>query len=361
MGKRGTYLNTGLPGTGISCRKRIDAPRGARIPTQGNTPQKYTVTAKVSVSPDGTLLITDESGNALPPSVIKQLKAEQAEDIEALLSEAAGRLNDSLDQCLGVHLRTPSPSDSPKPPEPFHLEAPVRPIKQVPSLLDKLLLRSVKMEQKAAAAEATYQQDLDAWNATRDAHEKERADIENTFRLAAKGFSAQMESALDYVLSTIQWPRSTTVEYAFTQDLTGVAIDVDLPDEDETPRTTAEVKGNGKLTLKTRSDAQCRRDFVTLCFGSLFRVVGEVFTLLPGIEKCLVSGYIQRPNAATGGIDDDYIISVVITRAEWNALDFSRLEHIDPAATFRSCGARVILDRSSRFKAIGPYEFADIT
>ncbi len=86
--------------------------------------------------------------------------------------------------------------------------------------------------------------------------------------------------------------------------------------------------------MKKRSDAQCRRDFVALAFASLFRVAGEVFAALPAIERVLVSGYIQRIDQATGHPYDEYVISAIIDRAQWQRIDFERLHAVDPAATF---------------------------
>ncbi len=112
--------------------------------------------------------------------------------------------------------------------------------------------------------------------------------------------------------------------------------------------------------MKKRSDAQCRRDFVALAFASLFRVAGEVFAALPAIERVLVSGYIQRIDQATGHPYDEYVISAIIDRAQWQRIDFERLHAVDPAATFATFDARFGLDRSSRFKPIQPYDIEDL-
>jgi hypothetical protein len=207
---------------------------------------------------------------------------------------------------------------------------------------------------------ARHDLELAAWQAERDAHEKERAEVDKAFRLAAKGYSAHMEAALDFVLSGIAWPKQTQVAYLFSHDNSGIAVDIDLPDEDETPRISAEVRTTGKLAMKKRSDAQCRRDFVALAFASLFRVAGEVFAALPDIEQVLVSGYIQRIDQATGHPYDEYVISTIIDRAQWQRIDFERLHAVDPAATFATFDARFGLDRSSRFKPIQPYHIEDL-
>ena len=357
MGRNGTFLNAGLPGTGLSYRQRLGgSQRALRAPAFD--PAEFSGSIKIKVDNDGTVLITDTDDNDLPPPVVKRAKAEQFEAIQELLEKAAEKINYDLEACLSVHMSTPRPGSSPLIPPAFEMDPPAQPLLQVPGLLDRMLLRSGKMESERQSAEDRYQQDLAEWTAAKDVHELERAEIQKAFRLAAKGYSAQMERALDYVLSGIAWPKETLVAYEFSHDVTGVALDVDLPDESDIPRRTAEAKGNGKLTFKSRSDAQVRRDFVGLCYGSLFRVVGEVFALLPAIDKCLVSGYVQRPDPATGRKDEPYIISVLLSRNQWDALDFDKLDEIDPASMLNGCGARADLDRSARFKEIEPFDMS---
>ena len=358
MGKRGTYINAGLPGTGLSYRERLDRSGQRRAPGPSGEKAAYSGPIKVKVDDDGSLIITDLEDNLLPPEIVKRVKVEKCEEIQALLEKAAAKINEGLEECLSVHMMTPRPGSLPALPPAFNLEEPRRPSIDAPGLLDKMLLRSARMERETQALEAQYQQDLAEWNSTRDAHEKARAEIEKAIRLAAKGYSAQMERALDYVLSGIAWPKETLLEYEFSHDVTGIALDIDLPEEGDVPNRTAEAKGNGKLSFKTRSEAQTRKDFVSLCYGTVFRVVGEVFALLPGIQQCLASGYIQRTNPATGLIEDQYVISALISRDQWETLDFNRLEAIDPGATLTAFGAVVSLDRASRFREITPMDLA---
>ncbi|HFL7940484.1 DUF4236 domain-containing protein (plasmid) [Pseudomonas fulva] len=354
LGRNGTYLNAGLPGTGLSYRQRLDGGRQSPA-ANSNASADYSGPIRISVQEDGTLSIVDDTGSPPPAAVVRRVKSEQAAEIEALLNKAAEKLNQDLADCLGVHVGTPRPGSLPALPPPFSMPIPTAPASVEPGLIDRLF-RSGKLEADRLTNEQIYQQDLSEWEAARDAHDKERSEAEKTFRLAAKGFSAHMEKALDYVLSGIAWPKETNVAYQFTYDAAGIALDVDLPDEGDTPRRTAEAKGNGKLTFKTRSDAQVRRDFVGLCYGSLFRVVGEVFALLPAINRCLVSGYVQRNDPATGRLEEPYILSVVVRREDWDLLDFGRIEHIDPVGALNSWGARVDLERTARFREIQPFD-----
>ncbi|MBG5276271.1 DUF4236 domain-containing protein [Pseudomonas aeruginosa] len=360
MGKRGTYLNAGLPGTGLAYRERLDRSGTRNAPNPAADSAGYSGPIKVKVDDDGSLIITDLEDAPLPPAIVKRVKVEKSDEIQALLEKAAAKINQALNECLSAHMMTPRPGSLPALPPAFDLDEPRRPSTDAPGLLDKMLLRSSRMEKEAQELEAQYQQDLVEWNAARDAHEKARSDIDKAIRLAAKGYSAQMERALDYVLSGIAWPKETLLEYEFSHDVSGIALDIDLPDEGDVPNRTAEARGNGKLTFKTRSEAQTRKDFVSLCYGTVFRVAGEVFALLPGIQKCLASGYIQRTDLATGSIGDQYVISALISRDQWETLDFSRLEAIDPGATLKAFGAVVSVDRTSRFREITPMDLATL-
>ncbi|HCF4733090.1 TPA: DUF4236 domain-containing protein, partial [Pseudomonas aeruginosa] len=229
MGKRGTYINAGLPGTGLSYRERLDRSGQRRAPGPSGEKAAYSGPIKVKVDDDGSLIITDLEDNLLPPEIVKRVKVEKCEEIQALLEKAAAKINEGLEECLSVHMMTPRPGSLPALPPAFNLEEPRRPSIDAPGLLDKMLLRSARMERETQALEAQYQQDLAEWNSTRDAHEKARAEIEKAIRLAAKGYSAQMERALDYVLSGIAWPKETLLEYEFSHDVTGIALDIDLP------------------------------------------------------------------------------------------------------------------------------------
>lgn len=55
------------------------------------------------------------------------------------------------------------------------------------------------------------------------------------FDLPQRDTALQMERALDYVLSGIAWPKETLLEYEFSHDVSGIALDIDLPDEGMCP------------------------------------------------------------------------------------------------------------------------------
>lgn len=139
------------------------------------------------------------------------------------------------------------------------------------------------------ALEAQYQQDLAEWNSTRDAHEKARAEIEKAIRLAARDIALKWSARW-----TMCFPaspgRKKHLEYEFSHDVTGIALDIDLPEEGDVPNRTAEAKGNGKLSFKTRSEAQTRKDFVSLCYGTVFVWLGRYLPCSQASNSALLPG-----------------------------------------------------------------------
>ncbi len=356
MGKRGTYLNAGLPGTGLSYRERLDRP--SRRSTAQPTPEApgYDGPIKVKVDDDGSLIITDLDDNALPAAIVKRVKQEKAEDIQDLLEAAAAKVNQALEECLGVHMDTPHPGSLPALPPPFAQEEPRRPVADSPGLLDKMLLRGPRWNGKPKSARpSTSRISLNGSLPVTLTNKPERISRRQsawqqkgsapTWSVLSTTCSLELPGRKRPWSSTSSLTTSPALRWTWTS-----------PTKAMCPAGQQRGKGNGKLTFKNRSEAQTRRDYVTLCYGTIFRVVGEVFALLPGIQNCLVSGYIQRTSAATGRVEDQYVISALVSREQWETIDHSRLAIVDPGAALKSFGAVVKLDRSSRFTEIEPLD-----
>jgi len=354
FGKNGTYLNAGIPGSGLSVRERLDTPKSKA--GEAVKPQWFDISVRMRVNEEGQLLVLDEHGRPLPPRIDKKVRQQAAAEIAQLLQRTANGLNETFNACQNIHLATPAPDHIPELPPPFALEAPPRPMLKRPGLLDVLLLRRGKLLEQAKAQKVQYQKELTQWQAARDAHEQYRSGIATALRLVEKGgYPVAIEQVLDHALSSIEWPRETLVDYALVPTCKAVVLEVALPDEDGLPQRFSEVRSGQRIAWKVQTPAQARRDFVAYCHGALFRLLGEVFAWLPSIEQILISGYIQRTSTANGKRGDLYILSLLVTRRRWQQIDFSQLPQIDPQAALRELGARVQFDRSGNFKPIEPY------
>lgn len=313
----------------------------------------------VTLSDDGELSFRDETGAPVPPAIVKQFKAENRDAIQGMLEAAAVRMNEDLEACLNIHMGTPAPGSVVPAPAAFDESSkPVEPPHQKIGFFDRLFGKTAAIEERNRQISQGYQENLSEWYQEQRTHETRRAQIVDAMKRLPQNDVPAMEVVAEYLLDRITWPRVTNIGFGISACGRVVGIDLDLPDEDEIPATSA-VAGKDRLNFKKRSEAQSRRDFVFLAYASAFRVAGELFAGLPTIDKVVISSYVQRKCTGTAQIRDEYVMSTIIDRAGWGQINFSQLSDIDPASTIGMFPLRVKLDRSSRLQEITPFEMSD--
>ncbi|MCB1778757.1 MAG: DUF4236 domain-containing protein [Candidatus Competibacteraceae bacterium] len=301
--KRGTRLTLGIPGTGLSYQTNLsNSSRSAvrstsssaspgRHPSPGNSNRSSThststsrsrdtlppvreVQATVSLDRDNRLVFKDrDSFQPLPLSSIAKARSQHAVAIRQLLEQATERYNQPLRELVNIHALTPHP-DHPSP------------IELTPQ---QITLR--------CGADQGIIVDMEAWFADR--------------------------------VSTLEWPRETLVDFAIAPDGTALALDVDLPEIEDLPVNQAK-PGTDGLIMQPLSESRQRQHYATHIHGILFRLIGEGFAALQRVAQITASGYSQRLSKATGHIEDQYLLSVRVTREGWQRLNFSDLAQIDP-------------------------------
>lgn len=156
-------------------------------------------------------------------------------------------------------------------------------------------------------------------------------------------------------MDEINWSKETIITYDFSRN-DKICLDIDLPEIEDMPTRKAQISKVGfKLHIKQRSEKETKITYYKCINSTIFRVIGEVFASLKNIQEVEISGYTQRINASDGNLNDDYIISVSVTRDDWNKLNFLNIEHIDPCIALEEFNLRRNVDRSYRFKTITPY------
>ncbi len=357
VGRSGVYGNLGIPGTGLSYRTKLSGGSAQQRSTSRQATQPVQVI--VTLSDDGELSFRDETGAPVPPAIVKQFKAENRDAIQGMLEAAAVRMNEDLEACLNIHMGTPAPGSVVPAPAAFDESSkPVEPPHQKIGFFDRLFGKAAAIEERNRQIAQGYQENLSEWYQEQRTHETRRAQIVDAMKRLPQNDVPAMEVVAEYLLDRITWPRVTNIGFGISACGRVVGIDLDLPDEDEIPATSA-VVGKDRLNFKKRSEAQSRRDFVFLAYASAFRVAGELFAGLPTIDKVVISSYVQRKCTGTAQIRDEYVMSTIVDRAGWGQINFSQLSDIDPASTIGMFPLRVKLDRSSRLQEITPFEMSD--
>lgn len=359
VGKRGVYANTSLPGTGLSYRTKLSG--GQQKPaSNGSAATPFSGKISIQLHDDGLVTIVDEHGAALPTKLANQVKAENQEAILAMLNRAAEGNNLELEECLTIHQLTPDLRQTPEPPPAFANPKPSQPAERKISFIDKLLMQSNRIRQQNEECRNQHAVEVRAWELEKAEYDRSTLAITDALTHVGKGAVADIETVAEYVLSLITWPKETLVSYEISSDGRTLALDIDLPDEDDVPSRVATVNEKGlKLTFKSRTEAQRRKDFVLMAYGTLFRCAGEMLAALPSVKVCVVSGYLQRLDKTTGKVSEDYVLSAIVDRAKWSDISFENLESVDPAVALKRFPIRVKVDRTATFEAITPFEITD--
>lgn len=193
-----------------------------------------------------------------------------------------------------------------------------------------------------------------AWEAEKDAWDKEE-------QRAATGWGqlstdpARREEYLAAAFDTVDWPRETLINFEFKTPQS-LALDIDLPEVEDMPKSFWAVRKSGaSLEQKDRSDTQIRKDYARHVHSICMLAASVAFWAVPELSELQISGYTQRPDKATGVIKDDYILSVQITRDQWERIDFDALENVDPIEALAAFDLRLDMTKTCIMKSIEPF------
>jgi Protein of unknown function (DUF4236) len=354
IGKSGTYLNAGIPGTGLYARERLSG--GVAPSRSGPAKTKVPFTLTVSINDEGALNFEDQQGNPVPESQIELAKKQQGDKIKALIQGKCDEINEQIEALGKFHEYTSPPKAHNFQAQKFDEAAPNQPVPKLPSFFCKFFKSCVAKKDKQNSRELErYNSQLEGW--------KQREVKFNQFQEQHKAFldklnagdMASVEQHFEAVLQDIAWPQETLV--AFEMPTNGkMVIDVDLPEIEDMPSKTASVPQRGyKLSVKDMSPTQVQKLYMKHVHAVGFRVLGEAFATSPTIEQVVLSAYSQRPNKAVGQITEEYLYSVSVSRSEWCSVNFDNLTQIDVVESLARFTLRRDMSKMGVFKPIEPF------
>ncbi|MBI4751390.1 MAG: DUF4236 domain-containing protein [Acidobacteria bacterium] len=418
VGSAGTFLNLGLPGTGLSYRTKVSSNRRKNPatpppptplpPLPGTQPgwsqqpsppgtQPTVVPASIGLNTDSRICFYNQYGQVIPDTWLEQLVSQNWKAVTEILEREAAAYNQ--DSGLDLHLETPSPRKSfdlpelilagsvPAPPEIFDFSEPIPlpPELKTPGFLGGLLKsKRDQIEAENNRLREAYVQAQREWERRRNAHttykteamadyqdqlanyKRLKADIteRNRVRQSAltngrEGNPEAMEDLLGEVFKEIDWFRETTASFEVTPDAQTVWVDVDFPEIEDMPAYTATIDFPGfRLNVHPRSTYRRQKEYIHHIHSVAFRVVGEIFWALPKVTSVILSGYSQRPNAQTGVMEDQYLLSVQVPRVEWIKVDFLNLKNVDVFGFFEQFKLRRKCSRTAIAAPITPFRTA---
>jgi len=358
FGRRGTYANVGLPGTGLSVRTRLDTPSAPRRRRRVEPDPPHDLApfdVALRLQDTGDVTIQRATGEDLTRAEMTRLRQQHGAMVQRWLTEQVATLNEDYQTCIGIHRETPSPSP------PLGLvvdddieEPPAEPNAPRVTLLDRLLFRAARHRRDIERMIDDHRQRRLDWQ-RRVSEIQERIESAQTVNRAAwDGNHRAMTYVFESRLASLPWPRETLASFQF-RGSDGIDIDVDLPEIEHLPASIARVASRGiRVEFSERSAVERRRDYQQLVCGTVFRVIGEALACLPTIDYVTVSGYTQRQNPHAGQVSDDYVISAHVHRRDWIGLDFHGLADLDPREALASFQLAYSPDRSGNLRTITP-------
>jgi len=357
VGSRGVYANVGIPGTGISYRTRLDgagpsAPRQAlSAPVPGE--------AILALQDDGTVEIRDPEGNPLPPRLARLARENNAGRIQAWLEEQCEHWNRGIEEILGLHLRTPPPSRRVVfVPESFSVPAPQPTPLRPYGILGRLFRsRRERIDRENEEHAAAFRSLTSAWESRARSHAATQNAIQHRIEVGRLTDPEVMQEFLSEALGRIEWPRETNLSFEIRDGGGTALLDVDLPEIEDIPTEEATPAARGlRIIVKQRSDTRRRKEYATHVHAVTFRVIGETFVTLPTVREVVCSGFSQRVDRATGRVRDEYLLSVRVSRADWERVDFANLPAIDLPACLAAFDLRREMTSTGIFRPIEPFD-----
>jgi hypothetical protein len=394
FGRRGTYLNTGIPGTGIYDRKRIGGSPASsgRARSSSGEPQTVVLRIKVELDESGNPeILGDDDRPITDEFLIRKIK--RSDEFKAKVSELReqrreeivrhtenfvriyrntpelireGEIEEELEE-LTPDEYTPREFNVPPPdPEAIRAELEAEAKRTVHSLLFWKLgaMRQAYVDERLPRHHVS---EVAHWEAEKAKFKHEEGEVKKRHDsefLAAydqrkrqlddalAGTQSFVESEIEQLFGEIALPVDFSIQYQYTKADGKVDLDLDLPEIEDVPAEKAETLASGKLSIKKKTRKEIQEDYARCVLGLAFFFSGNVFNLSPAIHLITVAGYTQRTNPRTGHIEDQYVYSIRFDREIFGRLNVSEIDPLEAVSTFDH---RVSLTKTLQMKTIQPF------
>lgn len=370
VGPSGMHGHAGVPGTGLAYRKKLSgssrssdgrkAARGSRrsevAALEARLSEGGSVEVELVIDESGQIRYLHGDGSPMSDAEARTLRRHAEASLREQLQAHCDRLNADIDWLGRLHEETPPPESSGYAIREFE-QGPPPPFQPLPPVWWHALWPPARRhrEKRNAHLKVEFDERYRAWEwrkAEHDAAEFSRYQRESD---GVWDDPEAMETTLRERLEEIDWPRETLIDFDLGSDISTIAVDIDLPGEEEMPDYYwAMPPKQLKLSPRRLSATRQRELYRDHVHGIAFRVLGAVFARLPGVKEARVSGYRQTIDPATGSEYDQYLYSVKVARKQWERIAFDNLEKIDPVAALEAFTLRRDMTKTGIFRDIEP-------
>ncbi|XKF16976.1 DUF4236 domain-containing protein [Halomonas sp. BLK-85] len=372
VGPSGVHGHAGIPGSGLAYRQKLNtrSRRGGErsgAASVGSSPaaalegllaEGESLPVRLEIEADGGIQYFHGDGTPMSDDEARVLRRHAREPLREQLERHCERLNADLDRLAQLHEETPHTDQYGYVTQDFTVAPPLAPQQQQPAWWHVLWPPAKRrLEDEIRRHQAAFDEVYRDWEWRKAEHDA--AEFARQHREAEEVWhdSDAMEQTLRERLEEIDWPRETAIDFDLGSDVGTIAVDIDLPGEEEMPdRYWTMPAKQVKLTPRKLSDTRQRKLYRDHVHGIAFRVLGAVFDRLPAVQEARISGYRQITDPATGGERDQYLFSVKVTRTQWGKIHFVKLDQVDPVAAMEAFTLRRDMTKTGIFRDIEPFK-----
>lgn len=395
IGKNGTYINTGIPGTGLYNRQKIGGSSttrsGSSYSHSGYDLSNYNIYVNLDEKANPVIIVYDYQGNEIfDEALIRKIKRDESYRIrvEELMNEKRESVEDELASFIDIYKNTPKilTSDevkselsnlklltyqvkefAEKQPTKFEVKKilEVEAKKKIKTMLF-WKLEKLREEYINSNVEVRMEETINQWNQRKSDFDNQEQQLElrfnqyhkdlynskrNEFEGYLSGNPDFVNSQIERILNSIVVPVDFSIDYDYVPQNETLFIDLNLPEIEDLPKTKVNTLSSGKISIKEKTKKEIQLDYVTCVTGLAFYFGGVFFNVSEKINFISISGYTQRTSKSTGNLDDEYVYSVLFDRDRFKMITFV---NIDPFEAMKRFDHRINVSASSEMKRIEP-------
>lgn len=405
-GKKGSYLNVGIPGTGLYDRVKVSGSSSShsskgRSVASGRS-SSTVLPSQVGLHMDDTGKITFTYGNGLPitdEALIRkikstpQFKAEKVRIMEQFITHGEREVEEKnavslamttihnsaaiVDPVSRYEAKLKELRLQQYVPEPFTKEEPtIESVKHSLETQAKHEIKSIAFWTLKSKRQSFVDENIahqfefihQSWIEQKEAHDLSQAEIANVrnaeyqrifddekgaLEAALAGDKCYISVAIENWFAAMELPVTCAIQYDYDEAGT-LAVDLDLPEIEDFPSEKAVQLANGTVKIKSKTQAELHSEYAEGIFGLSVFLASHLFNISPKIEQIILSGFTQRRNSK-GDVQDEYIISIKYLRRVFEKRNIANLNPKDFSLGFEN---RCLLSTTNIFKKIEPYDIS---
>lgn len=393
VGPRGVYGSAGIPGTGLSTRRKLSGSNSSgNNRTQNSTNGDRSVRVEISIDEENgseTVSLYEGGTKLNDESLLRKIKKDPSYKVklEEVRMQVYEEILEKTNILIVIHKHSEKMTDwnaiavkvSEAKPDVYEVKSFDKKCPEKDEIYSNLEseakknikgLFGVKKKRKEYIdinIDQEYSVSVSNWSKEKEEFDKKEKDEE---RKENKRYLEEynawikemerllnpdvpyIEERLEDIFSEIQLPADFSISFQIKNDGNDILLDIDLPEIEDFPSKKAQKLASGKISVKDKTQKELKEDYFTSIAGIGIYITSIAFSAAPKIETITASGYTQRVNKATGNIEDEYVYSVKFNSTKFGKLNF---DAIDPKFTIQDFENRMTVSKTYELNKIEPF------